>query len=119
MDKALNKAFQEFAKDFDLPAFSSPDRSTPEFKVKDNNTNYVVTANIPGMKLDDFNLSVKGNQLTISSAGANITEEEASYGKISQGITFSEPIDKEGIEKKYEQGKLKIEIPKVAKQLSH
>lgn len=117
MEKALSRAYKNFSKDFDLPAFSAPDRASPEFDVKDNVSSYVVSAEIPGMKLDDFRLMVRGNQITIYSDG-DPSDDEVVYGRISQGITFVDHINTDAIEKTYENGKLRIEIPKVAKQFS-
>ena len=55
----LVKAFDDFSKGFDLPAFSLTDQSSPHFDVKETSKAYKVTAKIPDMNEDDIKVSMK------------------------------------------------------------
>ena len=82
----------------------------------------------PGLKEEDFNIDVDGSMLTISSEKEESKEEkdkkftrkEYSYSSFSRSFTLPEEINKEKIEAKYEDGVLKLSLPRKeeAKKLS-
>ncbi|MGF2412110.1 Hsp20/alpha crystallin family protein [Ferruginibacter sp.] len=81
---------------------------------------YLVSLAVPGMKKDDFKIDVDGNMLTISSEKEETKEEkekkftrkEYNYSSFSRSFTLPEEINKEKIEAKYEDGVLKIALPR-------
>jgi HSP20 family protein len=80
----------------------------------------MVSLAVPGMKKDDFNIDVEGNMLTISSEKEESKEEkedkytrkEYNYSSFSRSFTLPDEVNKEKIEAKYEDGVLKLMLPK-------
>jgi HSP20 family protein len=92
----------------------------PAVNITENNDEYKVTLAAPGMKKDDFKIDVEGNMLTISSEKEESKEEkekrftrkEYNYSSFSRSFTLPEEINKEKIEASYEEGILKIALPR-------
>lgn len=82
--------------------------------------NYIVLAEIPGVKKEDLNIDVDKYSLTISAKKEQHTSEkddyyrrtEFSYGEFSRSICFPEEVNTNEIEAKLENGVLKIELAK-------
>jgi len=74
----------------------------------------------PGMKKEDFKIDVDGNILTISSEkeenkedkNKKFTRKEYSYSSFSRSFSLPEEIKQEKINAKYEDGVLKISLPR-------
>lgn len=93
----------------------------PRIDVKESDNKLTVTAEIPGMKRDDIQVTVHNGTLTISGERSAEKEEkhegylrrEISRGSFKRSFTLPETIDVDKIDAKYEVGILKIEFPKV------
>ena len=81
---------------------------------------YAVKADIPGVKKDDIQVSVDGNEVTISGEVRKETEEkkgeevlrsERYYGKISRSFTLPHDVDEAKVVAKYADGVLKVTLP--------
>lgn len=81
---------------------------------------YSVKADIPGVKKDDIQVSVDGNEVTISGEIKKETEEkkgeevlrsERYYGKISRSFTLPSDVDESKVTAKYADGVLKLSLP--------
>ena len=94
--------------------------NVPAVNITEQKDEYLVSLAAPGLKRDDFKLDVYGNMLTISSENEENKEEkdkrftrkEYSYSSFSRSFTLPEEINKEKIEAKYEEGVLKISLPR-------
>lgn len=94
--------------------------TVPAVNIVEDKNDYKVSLAVPGMKKDDFNIDVEGNMLTISSEKEESKEEkdekynrkEYSYLSFSRSFTLPEEVNKEKIEAKYEDGLLKLMLPK-------
>ena len=72
------------------------------------------------MKKDDFKIALDNNILTVSTEmederreeGKNYTRKEFYYGSFTRSFTLPKIIDLEKIKAEYEQGILKIMLPK-------
>jgi HSP20 family protein len=92
----------------------------PAVNIVENKEDYMVSLAVPGMKKDDFNIDVEGNMLTISSEKEESKEEkedkytrkEYNYSSFSRSFTLPDEVNKEKIEAKYEDGVLKLMLPK-------
>lgn len=92
----------------------------PAVNIVEHDNNYQVSLAVPGMKKDDFKIDVDGNMLTISSEKEETKEEkekkftrkEYNYSSFSRSFTLPEEINKEKIEAKYEDGVLKLVLPR-------
>jgi len=94
--------------------------TVPAVNIVENKDDYKVSLAVPGMKKEDFNIDVEGNMLTISSEKEENKEEkeerftrkEYSYSSFSRSFTLPDEVNKEKIEAKYEDGVLKLILPK-------
>jgi len=95
----------------------------PAVNIKETTDHYEVEVAAPGMTKQDFRVQLEGNNLTISSEKTNTKEEkedtkysrqEFSYQSFSRTLTLQkEVVDTERIEAKYEDGVLRLLIPKM------
>lgn len=100
----------------------------PAVNITEHKEEFLVSLAVPGMKKDDFKIDLDGNLLTISSEkeenkeekDKKFTRKEYNYSCFSRTFTLPEEINKEKIEAKYEDGILKIGLPRKeeAKKLS-
>ena len=96
--------------------------NVPAVNITEEKDQYLVSLAAPGLKKEDFKIDVDGNMLTISSEREESTEEkmkkftrkEYSYSSFSRSFTLPEEIRKEEIEAKYDDGVLKITLPRKA-----
>ncbi len=92
----------------------------PAVNITEHKDQYEVALAVPGMKKEDFKIDVDGNMLTISSEKEETKEEkekkftrkEYNYSSFSRTFTLPEEINKEKIEAMYEDGVLKIALPR-------
>ena len=94
--------------------------NVPAVNITEQKDQYLVSLAAPGLKKDDFKIDVDGNMLTISSEkeenkeekDKKFTRKEYSYSSFSRCFTLPEEIKQEKIEAKYEDGVLKISLPR-------
>jgi HSP20 family protein len=92
----------------------------PAVNVTEHKDEFRVELAVPGMKKDDFKIDVDGNMLTISSEKEESKEEkdkkftrkEYNYSSFSRSFTLPDEINKEKIDAKYDNGILKIALPR-------
>ncbi len=92
----------------------------PAVNIVEHKDEYQVSLAVPGMKKDDFKIDVNGNMLTISSEkeenkeekDKKFTRKEYNYSSFSRSFTLPEEIVKEKIDARYEDGVLKIALPR-------
>ncbi|SHG75527.1 heat shock protein Hsp20 [Chryseobacterium arachidis] len=101
--------------------YSSTRTTLPSVNIMENPENFVVEVAAPGMEKQDFQISLEGNLLTISSSKKNHTEDqndnytrrEFSYQAFQRSFELArDVVDEEHIQAKYENGVLKLIIPK-------
>ena len=93
---------------------------TPLVDVEETDDEFIISAELPGMKRDDIKITFENNILNISGekkAGKEIKEEnyhrmERSYGKFSRTIPIPSGVKLDKIDAVYEDGVLNIRIPK-------
>ena len=92
----------------------------PALEMYEKDNNFVVKAELPGVKKDDVDVSITGDTLTIrgqKKASKEVKEEdyyrcESHYGSFSRSITLPASVDAKKIEASYENGILEIHVPK-------
>jgi HSP20 family protein len=97
-----------------------PATFAPRANLAETDAAYEVTVDVPGMKPDELNLEIKDNQLSITGERKNETEEEGTtyhrrerrFGKFRRWVSFDAPVDAEKVEAEYEDGVLRITVPK-------
>ena len=101
--------------------FSVTNTTLPSVNIKQNAEEFTVEVAAPGFEKADFKLEVHNDLLTISSEkkveneakeGEQFTKREFSYQSFTRSFTLPEIADGERIEANYENGILRIVIPK-------
>lgn len=99
--------------------------SAPRIRIDlaEQNGNYAVRAEIPGVRRDDIDVRIDGNLVTISAEVKKDWEEkkegrmlrtERQYGYASRSFTLASPVDESRADAKYENGILELTLPKKA-----
>ena len=94
--------------------------TVPAVNITENKDDYRISVAAPGLKKNDFNIDVDGNMLTISSEkeeskqekDEKYTRKEYSYSSFSRSFSLPEEVNQEKIEATYEDGVLKVMLPK-------
>jgi HSP20 family protein len=93
---------------------------TPAVNIMENKDEYSISLAVPGMKKDDFKINIDGNMLSIScqkdetreEKDKKFTRKEYSYTSFSRSFTLPDEVKKEMIDASYEDGLLKISLPR-------
>lgn len=89
--------------------------------VEEDGKAFRVKAEIPGVKKEDIEVKINGNQLFIRAEVKQAREDkkdnkvvrsERFYGEVNRSFSFDEDIDATGAEAKYEDGVLTLTLPK-------
>ena len=87
----------------------------------EDDKNFFVKAEIPGVSKDDIKVSVEGNQVSLSAEvkkekeekeGAKVIRSERYYGSVSRSFTLDESVDPSAAVAKYDNGVLQLTLPK-------
>ena len=105
---------------FDNGGFMDRTLNVPAVNITENMDEFNVSLAVPGMKKEDFNIDANGNMLTIScekeekkeEKDARHTRKEFNYSSFSRSFTLPEGVNKEKIDAHYEDGVLKLSLPK-------
>lgn len=90
--------------------------------------NFFVKAEIPGVKKEDIKVSVDGNQVSLSAEvkkekeekqGSKVIRSERFFGSVSRTFTLDESVDQAAALAKYEDGVLQLTLPKKHNGQSH
>lgn len=101
--------------------FSASRTTLPSINIKELEKAFEVEVAAPGMQKEDFRITLDGNLLTISSSkeeqqdesSGNYTRKEFSYQTFQRSFELSKDVvDDENMEARYENGVLKLTIPK-------
>jgi HSP20 family protein len=89
--------------------------------IAENESSYIVCADIPGVKKEDITVEVDGNCVSISAEtsstkeekqGETIIQSERHYGKFFRSFTLEKNIDDSKVAAKYVDGVLELTLPK-------
>lgn len=91
--------------------------------VTEQDGSFAVKAEIPGVKKEDIDVRVDGNQVTISAEvksekeekeGTRVLRKERREGYASRSFTLTSAVDEDKADAKYENGVLNLTLPKKA-----
>ena len=99
---------------------------TPAVDVAEDDQQYEIHVSVPGMKKSDFNLDLTDGRLTISgerklkekTEKKNYHSIETHYGTFSRSFYVPDDVKVERIEAVYEDGLLKVVLPKEERKVS-
>jgi len=119
LQKEINRLFEtSFSR---LPQrFISEESFAPAIDLYEDENEYVVEAELPGLKQDEIKVSVEDDILTISGEKkrekevkeGNLYRSERFYGKFERQIVLPQNAEKDNIKASYKNGVLKVVIPK-------
>jgi HSP20 family protein len=102
--------------------FTASGNSIPAVNIKENADSFIVEMAAPGMNKKDFKIEIDGSALTISSERQNESEANESENYSRKEFSYQsfyrtfhlpkEVVNADKIEAKYENGLLKLQIPK-------
>jgi HSP20 family protein len=101
------------------------ERFVPQVDVAETEKEFEISVAVPGMKKEDFKIDLKEDQLTISGQrkfeerkeGKNFHSVETQYGAFSRSFYLPDNINKESVDAHYQDGILRIVLPKDAKKV--
>lgn len=91
--------------------------------VSENDTSYLVKAEVPGVKKEDIGVSIDGNQIAITAEvkkeheekkGEKLLRSERYYGSMYRSFTLPTDVDQTKADAKYANGVLEMTLPKKA-----
>jgi HSP20 family protein len=95
--------------------------NTPSVNIVEESDQYIVTLAVPGLKKNDFDIVVDDNNMLIISCekeeekekeDKNFTRREYNYSSFSRSLSLPEEIKRDRIDATYEDGILKIRLPR-------
>ena len=122
LDNAVDELMRGFfvrPMNYEVPAVPAQLR----VDVTENETSYVVRAEIPGVKKEDINVAIDGNQVEISAEvkkekevkdGEKVLRSERYYGKVYRAFALGQDIDDAATQAKYADGVLELTLAKKA-----
>jgi HSP20 family protein len=122
--------FDDLAKGFWVKPLSVPAGEELKLKVdvKEDEKAFTVHAEIPGVKKEDIQVDVNGDQVSIRAEVKRETEEkkgeklihsERYYGMVSRSFTLPGEVDDQATVAKYKDGVLDLTLPKKASSGAH
>lgn len=115
--KQLNDWFSLLNEDF----FDGRFNAFPPVNIVENKTDYAIEVAAPGLEKSEFKIQVDKNLLTISvdnketvenKEGGRSVRKEFSHRAFKRSFTLDDKIDASGIVARYENGILKLTLPK-------
>jgi HSP20 family protein len=91
--------------------------------VAEKNGAYKVTAELPGVKKEDINVSIDASQVTLTaevkqekeaSQDERVLHTERVFGKVTRSFTLPQEVDEAKAEAKFRDGILELTLPKKA-----
>ncbi len=112
-----NERIHKFFNDFPSADFNY----YPHLDIYDDEKNFYVNAEIPGVKKENIKITIQDNFLTITGEKKKETEEkdkknfyrsERVYGSFTRSFTLPEDINPDSVDAKFDNGILNIKISK-------
>lgn len=119
----MNRAFGSALSSADDNSNSAVSHWTPAVDIHEETERYVITADVPGVKPDDIDVTMENGVLTISGHRAEQRDDKSESGarrieRVSgsfyRRFTLPDSVDADGIEAASDHGVLKVVIPKKA-----
>jgi HSP20 family protein len=91
--------------------------------VEENDKAYTVKAEVPGVKKEDINVQIEGNQVSITAESkqekdvkenGKVIRSERYYGSLYRSFSLGQDVDQGAASAKYADGILQLTLPKKA-----
>ena len=122
----LDDALDDLMRGFFVRPMNYEPAATPSqlrVDVTENEGGYVVRAEIPGVRKEDINVAIDGNQVEISAEvknekevkeGEKVLRAERYFGKVYRGLALGHDIDESATHARYADGVLELSLAKKA-----
>jgi HSP20 family protein len=113
--------FDRFLSDWTFPSLLSEESViVPAFDVSENEKEYVISGEIPGIDAKDLEITLTDGILTVKGEKKQESEEknenyhrvERHYGSFQRSFLVSEKVKTDGLDASYKDGVLKLTLPK-------
>jgi len=102
------------------PETRAPAPTQFRMDVTENDKEYQVLAELPGLKKEEISITISGNEVAISAEvkhekdvnGETVLRAERYYGKIQRAFTLGHEVDEATAQAKYSEGVLELTLPK-------
>ena len=121
MTTQMNKFFQSFGL---RPALLGDERQLDiKLDLSEDDKNYIVRAEIPGVKKEDIKVEVDGNRVSISAEMKSVKEErknervihsERYEGKVFRSFALDGNVNENEAQAAYQDGVLQLTLPKTS-----
>jgi len=118
----MQREMEQLFRGLGFNAASSEWQQSNGFSVKDLGDAFEVTAVLPGLNAESFDISVLDRRLTLAGEfarpeipeGATWHRRERARGHFEKNLQLAAEVDAEQVEAEYQQGILRIKLPKAA-----
>lgn len=115
LQREMDRLYEEFR-----PMRWRPAPAYPALNVWSNGEALLITAEVPGVKPEDLEISVVGDTLSLSGVrqaddlpqGARYHRQERGFGKFARTLQLPFPVKVEAIEATFKDGVLRIHLPR-------
>jgi HSP20 family protein len=103
------------------PETRAPAPTQFRMDVTENDKEYQVLAELPGVKKEEISITINGNEVAVSAEvkhekdvrnGKTVLRAERYYGKIQRAFAFGQEVDEATAQAKYNDGVLELTLPK-------
>jgi len=125
LQQEMNRLFNGF---FDAPrATNGGSRFLPAMDLVETDDQFILRADLPGLREEDVKIELEDNVLTISGERKSEQEErkegyyrlERSFGNFTRTLTLPEGVAAEGITATFDRGVLEVKIAKPEQRKPH
>ena len=118
----FNDLVDDFFNGFLVRPVAHPGRGV-KVDIAEKNGAYLVSAELPGVKKDDIQVTIDGAEVTLSAevkrekevtGDQRLLHTERLYGKVSRSFTLPQEVDEARAEAKFRDGVLELTLPKKA-----
>ncbi|MDH3671202.1 MAG: Hsp20/alpha crystallin family protein [Gammaproteobacteria bacterium] len=119
-DEPFDDLFQGFFRP--MPRWGNGQIFVPAMNVTERDKEYVVQAELPGIKKEDIDITLQNGVLTIRAESKEESEEkekgriirqERRYGKYMRHLRLDNDVDEGKVKAHYEDGMLELVLPKL------
>jgi HSP20 family protein len=106
-----------------IPETRAPAPTQFRMDVTENDKEYQVLAELPGVKKEEISITINGNEVAVSAEvkhekdvknGGTVLRAERYFGKIQRAFSLAQDVDEATAQAKYNDGVLELTLPKKA-----
>ncbi|MBU6376145.1 MAG: Hsp20/alpha crystallin family protein [Bdellovibrionales bacterium] len=131
LQRQIDRIFDEFSTSWNeelmAPSWGHEVAFRPACEVQETDSHYLLSLDLPGVKKEDIKVELLGSELVVSgqrkeeheAKTATSYQMERSYGSFSRAFTVPQGTKPEQVETDYQNGVLRIAVPKLEAAKTH